>query len=94
MIQVEVDRWVAEGMIEEAHAVIRKIRTVASTRSGFLSGNLLQRVDDHHHCCSVAQWASMEDWKAWERSEERRTLNAKVAAMLTEPETTIIFEPI
>ena len=80
--------------MEEAHAVIREMRTTASTHKGFLSGNLLQRVDDHHHCCSVAQWAEMEDWQVWEESEERHNLNAKVAGMLDEPETTIIFEPI
>ena len=46
MIQVEVDRWVAEGMLDDAHRLIRELRMLATGFPGFLSGSLFQRIDD------------------------------------------------
>jgi len=93
MIQVEVDRWVTEGMLEGAHKLIRQMRVVASGFPGFLSGSLFQRVDDYHHCSSVSRWQSIKNWENWYASEERRAIASKIAPMLDEPETILIFEP-
>jgi heme-degrading monooxygenase HmoA len=93
MIQVEIDRWVAEGMLEEAKNLIKEMRTLASSYPGFLTGSIFRRLDDHHHCVSVGQWNDLEDWERWFNSEERRNLAAKISPMLDEPPTKLIFEP-
>ncbi|PLX43747.1 MAG: hypothetical protein C0609_07485 [Deltaproteobacteria bacterium] len=93
MVQVEVDRWVAEGMLDEAHKLIRELRIIASGYPGFLSGSLFQRVEDHHHCSSVSRWQSKRDWDNWVASEARHTIASKISPMLDEPETVVIFEP-
>ena len=50
----------------------------------------MARIDDPHHCVSISHWRSIEDWREWEASEERRLLNACTAPLLDEPETVII----
>ena len=90
MIQVEVERWVAEGMLELFRKAVLELRGSAARQEGFWGGELLARIDDPHHCVSISHWRSIEDWREWEASEERRLLNARTAPLLDEPETVII----
>lgn len=94
MIQVEVDRWVAEGMLEEAIKCIEELRQQASKAKGFKGGHLMRRVGDSHHVESVAFWESIEDWHDWEHSETRHDINMKIAPMLDEPESVLLLEPL
>jgi heme-degrading monooxygenase HmoA len=94
MIQVEVERWVAEGMLEEFRGALLELRGAAACREGFWGGEFLVRVDDPHHCAAISHWRSLEDWQGWEGSEDRRRLSARLAPLLDEPETVIVRRPL
>ena len=94
MIRVEVDRWVAEGMMAEATREIVHLREESSKFEGFVDGYLLQRVEDSHHCVAMSTWRTFEHWSAWEHSEARHDINAKIAPMLDEPESVQLLEPM
>ena len=94
MVQVEVDRWVAEGMLEDAISYIEELRQQASKAKGFKGGQLMKRVEDSHHVESVAFWENIEDWRNWEHSEIRHKINIKIAPMLDEPESVLLLEPL
>ncbi|MDF1555352.1 MAG: antibiotic biosynthesis monooxygenase [Deferrisomatales bacterium] len=90
MIQVEVERWVGEGMLEEFHGALLELRGAAARREGFWGGELLARIDDPHHCSAFSTWRSLADWRDWEKSEDRRRVNVRIAPLLDEPETVIV----
>ncbi len=88
MIQVEVDRRIAEGVLPQAIELIQALRNEAAKHQGFIDGYLLQRMDDCHRIESTATWQSLRDWEAWEHCEIRHNINVKIAPMLEEPEVT------
>ncbi len=94
MILVEVDRWVAEGMLQLAIPEIKRLRDEASKFEGFIDGYLLQRIDDPHHIESTSTWRSKGDWLKWRNSEIRHDITVRVAPMLDEPETLRVSTPI
>jgi len=94
VIQVEVERWVEEGVMDEFRQALLDMRGGAARCEGFWGGELLVRVDDPHHCAAISHWRSIEDWREWEASEERRRLNARLAPLLAEPETVIVRRPL
>ena len=61
-------------------------------RRGFVE--LLARIDDPHHCSVISHWRSLADWRDWEKSEDRRLANVRIAPLLDEPETVIIRTPL
>ncbi len=94
MVQVEVDRRVSEGFLNEATKLIQLLRKEASKTAGFVDGYLLQRVDDSHRIESTATWSSLKGWQVWERSEVRHNIDMEIAPMLDEPADTRISIPL
>lgn len=91
MIRVVVERHIKEGQEAEVLKLIREIRGGALGQPGYISGETLVGYEDHSLCMVISNWESVEHWKAWEDSTQRKALDDKVEPLLVdEPRITLL----
>ena len=83
MIRVIIERKLKK--VEHISRLIRQIRVAAMAQQGYISGETLVGTEDTHAITVISTWKSLEDWQAWEKSEQRIALERQIAALLTEP---------
>ena len=83
MIRVIIERKLKK--VEHISRLIRQIRVVAMAQRGYISGETLVGTEDTHAITVISTWKSLECWQAWEKSEQRVTLDRQIASLLTEP---------
>lgn len=93
MIRVIIDHRVkdekdAETVIE----IIRQLRNTAMRQPGNLTGETLINTKDRRNILVISTWRSVEDWNAWDASEERSNLTKPMHPFLAEPYTFRTFQ--
>ncbi|GAB4264529.1 MAG: hypothetical protein Kow0092_16260 [Deferrisomatales bacterium] len=94
MVRVLIERRISEGMVEAYNLALREMRLQAVQKAGYISGESLRDVTDPFHYVVISTWNAASDWNAWFQSEARRTVLAKIAPMLQEPERITVLEPV
>ncbi len=94
MVRVLIERRVAEGMIQDFHLILQRVRLEAVQKPGYVSGESWRNARNKHHYVVISTWTSRDAWEDWEASEERRKMMVAVAPMLEEPEKVTILEPL
>ena len=69
-IKVIVKRKVAKGNEAELLPLLLELRTKATSRPGYISGETLRGVEDPEDCLVIGTWQSVENWKEWESNPE------------------------
>ena len=86
-VTLMVEREVVPGAQEEIKALLRELRSAATRRAGFISGQTV--VDAFSPACfmTISVWASMAAWERWkndlERAEIIRRIDPLVQGMST-----------
>ena len=83
MIRVIIERKLKR--VEHISLLLRQIRAAAMAQRGYVSGETLVGTEDTHAITVISTWRSVEDWRAWEKSEQRVTLDREVKSLLVEP---------
>jgi heme-degrading monooxygenase HmoA len=90
-IRVVIERKVKEGKQAEMMNILRKLRTSALPRKGYISGETLRSRDDPSTYIVISSWQSVEDWEAWQSHPERTEISKKLEPLLATPEKYSIF---
>lgn len=81
-VKVFIRRTVAEekqaGLVE----LIQKLRSLAVTQPGYISGETLRSVSDPLAFMVISTWETVEDWEAWKSSRERSEVQGRIDEML------------
>jgi len=83
-VKIIITRTIHEGQIEDLTPLIRKLRTLAAQRPGYISGETLRSVDNPGEYLVISAWNSVEDWKEWEVCKERNSIQSQIDALLGE----------
>lgn len=83
MIRVIIERKLKR--VEHISRLLRQIRAAAMAQRGYVSGETLVGTEDTHAITVISTWRSLEYWQAWEKSDQRVTLDRQIASLLTEP---------
>ncbi len=83
-IKVIVKRKVAKGKEAELLPLLLELRTKATSRPGYISGETLRGVEDPEDYMVIGTWQSLENWKVWESSPGRAKVQDKIDALLGE----------
>ena len=83
-IKVIVKRKVAEGKEAELLPLLLELRTKATSRPGYISGETLRGVEDPEDYMVIGTWQSLENWKVWESSPGRAKVQDKIDALFGE----------
>jgi len=83
-VKIIIKRIVPQNKKEALKPLLQKLRNLAMEQPGYISGETFKRIDRPGESLVVSTWQSMEDWRAWVRSDERRGTQEKIDHLLGE----------
>ena len=88
-------RFHREKEADLAPLVVR-LRSLARAQPGYISGETLKCIDpsDTDEYLVRSTWQTVEHWRTWLRSEDRSTIQKKIAAIAAEATQYRIYEPM
>lgn len=85
-----IERHVKEGKEGNLIGLLAELRTKLISQPGYISGEILQNVEDKSTIFALSTWASLLDWKSWENEPERLKIESQIEPLLTEaPKLTV-----
>ena len=87
--RVLIKRRVAKNKEGELLPLILELRTLATLQPGYMSGETLRNAKNPEEYLVISTWRSIDDWRAWEASNERAQIQGKIDSLL---ETKTEFE--
>ena len=92
MIRVVIRRHLKENKKGDILPLLRALRTAAMSHSGYIHGESLVGTEDASIISVLSTWGSMEEWEAWEKSEERVRLYKQIEPLLVEKPTVSVYK--
>ena len=92
MVRVVIQRHLKEGKKGDLMPLLRELRAVAMHYAGYITGETLASSGDPSIISVLSTWRSLEDWKAWEKSEQRIKLYGKIEPLLVEKPKVSIYQ--
>lgn len=84
-VKIFIKRHVKAGKVDQAYALLNKIRGNATRQPGYVSGETLVNHYDDRSITVISTWQSVDDWIRWEESDERAANEAELESLLEEP---------
>jgi heme-degrading monooxygenase HmoA len=92
MVRIVIERHLKEGKRGDLLPLLRELRAVARHQSGYVTGETLASAGDPSIISVLSTWRSLEEWKAWEKSEQRIKLYKKIESLLVEKPKVTIYQ--
>jgi heme-degrading monooxygenase HmoA len=81
-VKVLIKRKVPESKVREMIPLFKQMRVMANEQAGYISGETLKRLDSQDEFLVISMWQSADDWDKWRNSPERKSVQAKIDALL------------
>jgi heme-degrading monooxygenase HmoA len=91
-VKILIKRHVPESSHHDLTTLLHKLRSLTLKQSGYISGQTLQRVDDHTECIVDSNWRSAEDWNNWFANPERIAIQAEIDELLGQETEYAMYE--
>ena len=85
MIKVLIERHVKKGKEGDLIELLNKLRIELISQPGYISGELLQSLEDKATIFALSTWLSTLDWKSWEGNPKRLEIESQIESLLTKP---------
>jgi len=92
MVRIVIERHLKEGRRGDLLPLLRELRAVAMHQSGYVTGETLASAGDPSIISVLSTWRSLEEWKGWEKSEQRIKLYKKIESLLVEKPKVTIYQ--
>jgi len=92
MIRILVERHLKEGKRGGLMPLLRELRAAALHHPGYVTGETLASTADPSIISVVSTWRSLEDWKAWEKTETRLKVYEKIESLLVEKPKISVYQ--
>jgi heme-degrading monooxygenase HmoA len=83
-VKIIIKRIVPKNKTEALKPLLQKLRNLAMQQPGYISGETFKRIDRPGESLVVSSWQTMENWRAWVMSDERRGTQEKIDHLLGE----------
>lgn len=94
-IEVFIKREVQQGAeARKLMPLILQLRALATVQPGYISGRTLGEVGDTGKLLVISAWQSIEDWKRWSNSRERKEIDQKIESLSGQKAEYTIYETI
>ncbi len=80
-IKIFIKRKCPKDQERELFRCIKEIRQLVPQQTGYISGEYLKSIDETNEIITISSWFSLEDWKAWFESEERKEIQSNIDAI-------------
>jgi len=92
MVRIVVERHLKEGKKGDLLPLLRELRAAALHHPGYVTGETLASTEDPNIILVLSTWRSLEDWKAWEKTEPRIKIYEKIEPLLVEKPKLSIYQ--
>ncbi len=92
MINVLIERQIAEDMLSTYEETAKKTLHQAYQAIGFINGETFADLQRPNHRYVLSKWRSVQDWQRWYHSETRREMMNQLSPLLNEPEKIALLE--
>ena len=83
-VKIIIKRIVPQNKAEALKPLLQKLRNLAIQQPGYISGETFKRIDRPGESLVVSTWQSMDNWREWVLSDERRGTQEKIDHLLGE----------
>ncbi len=90
-IRVLTLRRFKKDRVEEGYNLLKELRAAGTLRAGFVTGQTLMSAEDPQKVLVVSTWTDMKGWEAWQTSQKRKEISARIVDLLETPEHVEIF---
>jgi len=90
-VKVLITRELNPGKREEAYKLLMELRSMATMRLGYLSGETIVGADNPNKLVVISTWASRKRWEEWKEEQTRKEFSQKLEQYLTVPEHVEVF---
>ncbi len=87
-VKVMMKRVPNPGVWLEMNEVLRELRMLAMTQPGYISGETVLSATEQGTTLVISTWSTVNDWREYEDSPERKALLNKLGPLLAQPATT------
>jgi heme-degrading monooxygenase HmoA len=92
MIRVIIERSIAESLEANYEDTAKQTLQKAISAPGFISGESLKDITNSRHRVILCNWRSIQDWQAWQQSQERKEMMNKLNLMLDKEEKITVLD--
>ena len=90
-VKIIIRRKIPKGRETQLLPLLLGLRSKGLSQTGYISAETLRNVNDPEEYLFISTWKSVDDWKAWEASRERKEIHSKIDTMLVEKTTYGIY---
>ena len=91
-IKALIKRTVPQDKARNILHLFMEMRTLATTRPGYISGETMKSIDTPDVYLIISTWESADAWEKWLLSKERQAIQGKIDALLGGKTTYEIFQ--
>lgn len=93
-VKVLIKRKVSADTSKELDLLLRQLRALTLNQRGYISGETFTRLDQEGVSLVISTWQTLDDWRNWWLSDERKTLQNKIDTLLGTPTEFEVFENV
>jgi heme oxygenase (mycobilin-producing) len=90
-VQVFITRKFKADKVGQANRLLMELRSMATLRKGYMSGQTLVAADDPNKVIVISTWSSRQRWEDWYQDPNRVDFSKKLGAFLETPETSEVY---
>ncbi|WP_305072962.1 antibiotic biosynthesis monooxygenase family protein [Propionivibrio sp.] len=92
-VKILIKRKVNEQTADGLDYLLKKMRSQTLNQAGYISGETYKRFDEEGENLVISTWQSVDDWRRWFNSEERKDIQNQIDILLEEPTEYEIYIP-
>jgi len=92
-VKILIRRKVNEQTVDGLDFLLKKMRSQTLSQAGYISGETYKRFDEEGENMVISTWKTVDDWRRWFNSEERKEIQNQIDILLEEPTEYEIYIP-
>ncbi len=91
-VKIFIKRKVSPANVLDLTVLLKRLRSLTLSQSGYIYGETLKRVDQKDECMVISTWRSLDDWNAWVSNSERIAIQDDIDRLLGEKTEYSVYE--
>jgi heme-degrading monooxygenase HmoA len=91
-VKIFIKRKLQDTNAVELTLLLNKLRALALSQPGYISGETFHRIDKKNECMVIGTWRSLEDWNNWVNNPLRIEVQAEIDRLLGEETEYAIYK--
>lgn len=93
-VKVFIKRKVNAANNRELDTLLRQLRAKTLNQQGYISGETFTRLDQEGVSLVISTWQTLDDWRNWWFSDERKVIQDQIDILLGAPTEYELFENV